>query len=67
MRQQFQSIGVQIKFSSERIQSSVVICGSDTNKMWAQWRTNVENNLATMNAREKRAELYQTKVNQRSS
>ena len=61
------SNGFQIKFSIEPIQSSVVICGSNTIKLWAEWRTNVEKSLATMNVRGKRAELYQTEVNQRSS
>jgi hypothetical protein len=61
------SNGFHIKISIEPIQSSVVICGSNTIKLWAEWRTNVEKSLARMNVRGKRAELYQTEVNQRSS
>jgi len=36
------SNGIQIKFIIEPMQSSVVICGSDAIKQWAQWMTNVE-------------------------
>ena len=60
------SNGAQVKFSTELIEFSVVICGSDTIKLgWNEDQCG--KNLATMNVRGKRAELYQTGVNQRSS